>query len=134
MKLAILVLSAIALIGTVYMAYGAGTTATVTITYPTEGTRLSPITGLQETVPIAIGEIQKAVVKWYVGTTLVGTVDLIAPATKITVPNLVCGDYKFTANVVLKTGIAGPDYAPPAAYATGVACTTVPKQPTVTVQ
>lgn len=123
-------LALLALLPSIVLA--AGTTANVTVTYPTEGTRLDPITGQQVTVPIALSEIQKAVVKWYVGTTLAGSVDLIAPATTIAVPSLVCGNYNFTAHVVLKTGTAGPDYAPPAAYATGVACTTIPKAPIVT--
>lgn len=113
------------------IALTAGTTATVTITYPAEGTRLNQITGQQETVPIAIADIQKAVIKWYAGSTQVGSIDLIAPATKIQVPGLVCGNYSFTANVVMKTGVAGPDYTPPVPYATGVECTTVPKAPGV---
>ncbi len=132
-KIALLTTVVLAFLGIEYMAYAAGTTAQVTITYPTEGTRLSPITGQTETVPVALSEIQKAVIKWYVGTTLAGSVDLIAPATTVAVPSLVCGNYNFTAHVVLKAGTSGPDYAPPVAYATGVACTTVPKPPTVTV-
>lgn len=126
-SLAALLFSAIAL--------SAGTVAHVTVTYPTEATQLSQVTGQTVTVPLDISEIQKAVVKWYAGTTLVGQVDLIAPATKIDVPNLVCGNYNFTAYVMLKTTAAqSPDFAPPAVYATQITCSTVPKAPAVTVQ
>lgn len=131
-RLIVAAVALITLIGMTYYAYAAGTTATITITYPTEGTRLNPVTGQMDTVPIALSEIQKAVIKWSVGATQVGSVDLIAPATQKAVPGLVCGDYNFTAYVVMKTGTAGPDYAPPAVYATGITCTTVPKAPAVT--
>lgn len=116
-------------------ALAAGTTAQVTITWPTEATQLSQLTGQTVTVPLALADIQKAVIKWYAGTTLVGSIDLAAPATKIAVPNLVCGDYNFTAFVVLKNPASPPsaDFAPPAAYATGITCATVPKAPAVSV-
>lgn len=127
----LILLAALALLSGI--AQAAGPVAHVTIVHATQQTVTDPITGQKSTIPLPLSDIQKVVVKWSVGTTLAGSVDLIAPATTIDVPGLICGDYSFTAYTVLKTAVVSPDYVPPAIYATGVSCT-APKSPAVTVQ
>lgn len=95
----------------------AGTTATVSWNHPT--TRI-------DGVAIALTDIKETVVTWRRTSAgpNVGQVTVAGPAATIQVPGLVCGDFVFFAQTMLKTAGAtiSAESAPPAPYATGVNC------------
>lgn len=105
------------------VAQAAGTTATVTITWPT---------AYVDDSALPMSAIQKAVIVWRRpgSTAVAGTVDLTPPSTSIQVQNLICGDFVFQASAVLKTGNRSDESQPPAPYSTGVSCSN-PKPPGV---
>jgi hypothetical protein len=114
-------------------AKAAGAIAHVSWTHPTQYITTDPVTGQTTTTTLPLSDIKQTIIKWYVGTTLVGSTTVQAPATTVDVPNLVCGNYNFVGVTVVNSGASSVDSAPPAIYVTGLSCTT-PKPPAVTVQ
>jgi hypothetical protein len=101
------------------VAIAAGTSATVSWSYPTayiDGT------------PLPVSDIAQVTVTWSrtPGGPQVGSVTVAAPALSKVVPGLVCGNFSFSATVTTTATAAYPtstsDPAGPVSYATGVSC------------
>lgn len=114
-------------------AHGAGPVAHVSWTHPTQYITTDPATGQQTTTTLPASDIKQTVIKWFVGSTQVGSVTVQAPATAVDVPNLICGNYNFVGVTVVNSGAASADSTPPAIYVTGLTCS-VPKAPAISVQ
>lgn len=78
--------------------------------------------------PLPASSIKETLIQWRRpgSTAVVGSVRSASPATNVVVPNLVCGQFTFTAVTVLTT--AGMDSAEssPVAYDTKVSCVANP--------
>lgn len=97
-------------------AHSAGTSATVSFTHPTTYVDGSPL---------AVADIASVLITWRrtAGGPVVGTVSVIAPATSTIVPGLVCGNYLFTGQTVMKVNASTSDETtPPTPYSTGITC------------
>lgn len=96
------------------LALAAGTSATLTWTLAT-----SYIDG----TPLPVSNIKETFIQWYRpgSTTPAGGVHVSAPNSTVVMPNLICGQYNFTAETILNSG-PNSDESSPVIYDTNVVC------------
>lgn len=75
--------------------------------------------------PIPSGAVKETLIQWRRpgSTTVAGAVRVAAPAATVVVPNLVCGQFEFTATTIMTvTADNSAESVPPAPYDTQVRC------------
>lgn len=83
-----------------------------------------------DNTPLPVSSIKETLIQWRRpgSATVVGSVRVAAPAKTVVVPNLVCGQFNFTAITVLTTAGLDSDETPAVAYDTQVVCRANPPQ------
>lgn len=96
-------------------ARAAGTSVTLNWVHPVQNTDNSAL---------ALADIKETLITWRRPnqSAIVGTVRVTAPATTVTVPNLTCGAFEFTATTVVKANNMTSDETAKVPYQTGVVC------------
>lgn len=101
------------------ISHAAGTSATLSWTMPNQ---------YVDTTPLPLSDIGITTITWTRpgSASILGSVNVNAPATTVVVPGLACGNFSFTATVTTTSTAAQPnatsDPTNPASYATGINC------------